>query len=640
MRGLTSKQIEEELEAITDHQVYDSEEGGDDDAEDFLPVESVGSPCKRRRTVDIATLGSADYSGTSVASRCTSKPVCKKTEEKSGDEEVFVDDDSVVDPDYTPRDDLSESSDSSCIETYMQPEVDTTTTNNLPIIIDESSDSDSESELQLQNIAPEFSWRKQGTAPQIFGNASFQQPFGPKININDKSPSEIFFLFFTTAVWQHIVEQSNHYADHDLGMALETTVEEMKAFIGILIIMGFHCLPSMRLYWSNDQNFHVSRVTSVMTLKRFLKLMRCIHLNDNAKTPEQNSPEFDKLFKVRPLLDFLTNSFQSTFNPSRYISIDESMIRYKGRNSMKQYMPMKPIKRGFKVWVAACAVSGFMIGFDVYTGKSNGGNVSLGLGERVVLDLVRMFHHLFYCLFFDNFFTSLPLLKTLLEKGLFACGTIRSTRRHFPKTELKADKELGHSQSDYVQVDDISVYKWMDKGKKAVCVASSMHDPSMMTTAQRTNRDGQKETVPCPEAIASYNKYMCGVDKFDQYLSLYSIGWKSRRWWLRIFYYFVDSSIVNAFIMYQENCKIQKKKHWMSHLEFRSQLANELIGNYMSRKKSGHSPGNSFARKRKAPTGRRTVVNTLRFTDVGSHLPEVGTRRRCAHCSTKKNSKA
>ena len=222
--------------------------------------------------------------------------------------------------------------------------------------------------------------------PETFKNASFRQPYGPNVNV-EKSPSEIFFLFFTTAVWQHIVDQSNNYAAHELRIDFSTTVEEMKDFIGILVIMGLNMLPSMRLYWSNDQNFHVSRVASVMTLKRFLKLLRCIHLN-NTKTPAWNSPEFDKLFKVRPLLDFLTNSFQSTFNPSRYISIDESMIRYKGRSSMKQYMPMKPIKRGFKVWVAACAVSGFMIGFVVYTGKSDGADASLGLGERTVLNLV------------------------------------------------------------------------------------------------------------------------------------------------------------------------------------------------------------------------------------------------------------
>ena len=55
----------------------------------------------------------------------------------------------------------------------------------------------------------------------------------------------------------------------------------------------------------------------------------------------------------------------------------------------------------------------------------------------------------------------------------------------------------------------------MDKEEKVVCVSSSKHDPSKMTIARMTNRDGQKETVPCPEATASYNKYIGGVEKFD-----------------------------------------------------------------------------------------------------------------------------
>lgn len=61
---------------------------------------------------------------------------------------------------------------------------------------------------------------------------------------------------------------------------LELTLQELKAFLGILIIMGFHTLPSKRLYWNSDNNFSVSRIRDIMPLKRFIKLMRYIHLND------------------------------------------------------------------------------------------------------------------------------------------------------------------------------------------------------------------------------------------------------------------------------------------------------------------------------------------------------------------------
>ena len=41
---------------------------------------------------------------------------------------------------------------------------------------------------------------------------------------------------------------------------------------------------------------------------------------------------------------------------------------------MKQYLPMKPVKRGFKVWVRADSVNGYFCDFNVYTGRSESGD--------------------------------------------------------------------------------------------------------------------------------------------------------------------------------------------------------------------------------------------------------------------------
>ena len=45
------------------------------------------------------------------------------------------------------------------------------------------------------------------------------------------------------------------------------------------------------------------------------------------------------------------------YNPHKDVSIDEAMIPFKGRSSMKQYMPKKPVKRGFKICMRADATS-------------------------------------------------------------------------------------------------------------------------------------------------------------------------------------------------------------------------------------------------------------------------------------------
>ena len=97
-----------------------------------------------------------------------------------------------------------------------------------------------------------------------------------------------------------------------------------------------------------------------------------------------------------------------------------------GRSSMKQYMPMKPVKRGFKVWVRADAVNGYFCTFEVYVGRpSDGTTTEVGLGERVVLQLSESLRGGNYQLYSDNYFTTYHLLDILRTHQLYGCGTSR-----------------------------------------------------------------------------------------------------------------------------------------------------------------------------------------------------------------------
>lgn len=67
-----------------------------------------------------------------------------------------------------------------------------------------------------------------------------------------------------------------------MGQILDISITELKTFIGVLITMGFHQLPSIRLYWSTDPNFGEGKIKAVMLSKRFFKIIGFIHLNDNS----------------------------------------------------------------------------------------------------------------------------------------------------------------------------------------------------------------------------------------------------------------------------------------------------------------------------------------------------------------------
>ena len=107
----------------------------------------------------------------------------------------------------------------------------------------------------------------------------------------------------------------------------------------------------------------------------------------------------------RPVVEYLSSRVAAVYEPGRDLSIDEAMIPFKGRSSLKQYMPLKPVRRGIKVWARAEASNGYVSAFQVYTGKQ-GGTTETGLGAKVVKSLTEDLKGSNRHLFFDNYFSS------------------------------------------------------------------------------------------------------------------------------------------------------------------------------------------------------------------------------------------
>ena len=124
---------------------------------------------------------------------------------------------------------------------------------------------------------------------------------------------------------------------------------------------------------------------------------------------------------------------------------------------MKQYMPMKPVKRGIKVWVRADAVTGYICDFEIYVGKASDNSQS----AAEVLQLTECLRGKNYHIYADNYFTTTRLLGTLRTHGLYGCGTTRSTRRGFPETLKSVSLERG--EHAFCQRGDLVASVWMDK---------------------------------------------------------------------------------------------------------------------------------------------------------------------------------
>lgn len=132
-----------------------------------------------------------------------------------------------------------------------------------------------------------------------------------------------------------------------------------------------------------------------------------------------------------------------------------------------------------------------------------------------------------------------------------------------------------------LQKGEVTASAWKDR--KVVTVLSTNTQPTDNGAVLRKQQDGTRISVPCPQAIISYNEFMGGVDRGDQLRGYYGCRMKSRKFYKYIFYFLLDVTITNAFILYNYTTCPKYK----TIKDFRVQLAKELIGDYCSRKRAG-----------------------------------------------------
>ena len=111
---------------------------------------------------------------------------------------------------------------------------------------------------------------------------------------------------------------------------------------------------------------------------------------------------------------------------------------------------------------------------------------------------------------------------------------------------------------------------------------NNITDPWEVTTVVRKQKDGSNKTYPCPMAVDLYNKYMGGVDLADAMRRVYSCSRKSKgKWYMRLFWFLVDTSVVNAYILECESpnrpaATSRSTKGYRTQLKFILELAREL----------------------------------------------------------------
>ena len=198
--------------------------------------------------------------------------------------------------------------------------------------------------------------------------------------------TEYFELLLTDELLHSWVLETERYAKHYINQHrplqqysrchewdwetrdMEFKLCEMRAFLALSLLMGIVQKPSIEDYWNNSSwAMSTPAFNDVMLLKRYQLLQRFFHTCNNDEAPPVGDPNYDPLFKVKGVEEYLNVKFQQYYIPSQMMEVDESLIGFKGRHVAKKYMPNKHHHQwGVKIWVAAESVTGYTYQFQFY----------------------------------------------------------------------------------------------------------------------------------------------------------------------------------------------------------------------------------------------------------------------------------
>ena len=338
---------------------------------------------------------------------------------------------------------------------------------------------------------------------------------------------------------------------------------------------------------------------------------------------------------------FIRTLFRENYQPDREISVDESLVLYKGRLRFKQYIKSKCARFGVKVF-SLCSSDWYMYNFEVYSGQGDqtfpapvGGvdGIDLSNSERIVTHLMKDLLDRGYSMYTDNWYTSVRLAQYLLTRHTMLTRTIRVNRG---LQALVQQQCLTKGQSFFARKDALLALKYQNK--REVHLLSTEHTAGF-NEQTRYQPGGGRGVLMQPRIIKEYSKYMQGVDRTDQLMHSYDCTRKSYSWFEKLGIHFFQRSLLNAHYIFQQSTDSN-----MTFLTFLQSAVNylalgltdcvqEINANPLDRSAAGLPRRHAAARRGGSAGGRPAAP-----VHAAELIPATATRarpqRRCINCTS------
>lgn len=529
---------------------------------------------------------------------------------------------------------------------------DTDCTKKCVMQLEVSSDSEIEDMETYENDIKEYTaWHEvtneDVNVPKInFSTGS--KNVGPQMSVSCVEPIDFFQLFFTDQLVTNIVEQTNRYAKEKIKEKnlskrsiwnnwVDVTVEEMLAFIGVILNMGIIITRNLKDYWSQQHNSRIPFFSEIFRRERFQQIFWMLHLHVNVSNDKSIKTRTQKISNY---LDYIDNKFKEYFVPEKEITIDESIVKFKGRSSFVTYNPKKLTKWGIRIYILADSNTGYTYSFLPYYGSFTIESLirpDLPVTSRIVLQLYKKLLYSIpeaqgYHIFTDRYYTNLILAQELLKLKCYITGTMQLNRKYVP--EIIKEPKFRNNNTFACRSGNLLLLAWKDK--EIITMLSSWYSSEMESINSRLH-GGATVFKYKPKMVIEYDKYMGCTDKADQYSNSYTFLRKSHKWWRKLFFWGLEICARNSYILYKESLR-KEGKIPMTHLTFVRKLVDQLVGNFRDGCTSRGRPSTSDKEERlngKLHILRRNEGGRSKDCLVCSNRKIKGGRRESAyHCDT------
>jgi hypothetical protein len=318
-----------------------------------------------------------------------------------------------------------------------------------------------------------------------------------------------------------------------------------------------------------------------MPRDRYEILTTFLHFADNSEErPLRGEDNYDPFWKIRPVMTLCEEKYQQIYSPHCQLSIDESIIKFKGRVHMRQYLPSKPTRWGIKQFALCESKTGYALKFITYCGKNTIEQIdSFSITETICLKLLEQYENKGHIVFTDNFYTSPTLFKALQTKGIGACGTVKAGRKNMPKEIHPRQLHLNKGDDPvFMRCENMVACAWHDTKRVHFLSTIGTNNTTDKNIRAKGEPGGYRE-VEKPVIAENYNEHMGGVDILDQKLGTFMYPHKSSKWYFTIYHRLREVAIVNSYIVYSLDCK-NKNVTPLSPRIYREQIIQGLLMGY------------------------------------------------------------